>query len=83
MKLISNQACDSMGPQSTQSLAPILDGAMRNTRDGRAFVRRAMEDGVKAAVTERDAPFADYSQGAAEKQPLKKKRPQAEIGGTG
>jgi hypothetical protein len=30
------------------------------------------EDGVKTAVTERDAPFADYSQGAAEKQPRKK-----------
>ena len=72
MKLIVNQAYDNMGLHSTQTLGPILDGAMRNTREGRAFVRRAMEDGVKAAVTERDAPFADYSQGAAEEQPRRK-----------
>ena len=72
MKLIVNQAYDNMGLHSTQTLGPILDGAMRNTREGREFVRRAMEDGVKAAVTERDGPFADYSQAAAEEQPRKK-----------
>lgn len=72
MKLIVNQAYDNMGLQSTQTLGPILDGAMRNTREGREFVRLAMTEGVKAAVTERDAPFGDYSQGPAEAQPRKR-----------
>lgn len=72
MKLIVNQAYDNMGLQSTQTLGPILDGAMRNTREGRNFVRLAMSQGVKAAVTKRDAPFGDYSQGRPEDQPRKK-----------
>lgn len=69
MKLIVNQAFDNMGLQSTQTLGPILDGLMRNTVEGRAFVRTAMEDGVQKAVTERDGPFKDYSQGSAEMKP--------------
>jgi len=72
MKLIVNQAYDNMGLQSTQTLGPILDGAMRNTLEGRAFVRTATEKGVKAAVVERDGPFGDYSQGAPEDQPRKR-----------
>ncbi|MCA9705066.1 MAG: crotonase/enoyl-CoA hydratase family protein [Myxococcales bacterium] len=72
MKLIVNQTYDNMGLQSTQTLGPILDGAMRNTIEGRAFVRTAMERGVKAAVIERDGPFGDYSQGAPEEQPRKR-----------
>jgi len=72
MKLIVNQAYDNMGLQSTQTLGPILDGAMRNTREGRKFVQLAMAEGVKAAVTERDVPFGDYSQGPPEDQPRKK-----------
>nr|MDJ0853525.1 enoyl-CoA hydratase-related protein [Myxococcota bacterium] len=39
MKLIVNQAYDNMGLQSTQTLGPILDGIMRNTPEGREFVR--------------------------------------------
>ena len=72
MKLIVNQAYDNMGLQSTQTLGPILDGAMRNTAEGRAFVRLAMSEGVKAAVARRDGPFADYSQGDPEEQPRRK-----------
>ena len=72
MKLIVNQAYDNMGLQSTQTLGPILDGAMRNTREGRAFVRLALDQGVKAAVAERDGPFGDYSQGVPEDQPRKR-----------
>ncbi len=63
MKLITNQAFENMGLQSTQTLGPILDGYMRNTPEGRRFVQRAKEDGVAAAVAERDGPFGDYSQG--------------------
>jgi enoyl-CoA hydratase len=72
MKLIVNQAYDNMGLQSTQTLGPILDGAMRNTREGREFVRVAMSDGVNAAVTKRDAPFGDYSQADSKDQPRRK-----------
>jgi enoyl-CoA hydratase len=72
MKLIVNQAYDNMGLQSTQTLGPVLDGAMRNTPEGREFVRVSMEEGVKAAVVRRDGPFGDYSQGPRKDQPQKK-----------
>ncbi len=72
MKLIVNQAYDNMGLQSTQTLGPILDGIMRNTPEGREFVRVAKDQGVKTAVTMRDAPFDDYSQGPKDQQPRKK-----------
>jgi enoyl-CoA hydratase len=72
MKLVVNQTYDNMGLQSTQTLGPILDGAMRNTVEGREFVRTSMSDGVKAAVTERDAPFGDYSQAPKDRQPRKR-----------
>ena len=72
MKLIVNQAYDNMGLQGTQTLGPILDGAMRNTPEGRQFVRDAMEGGVKSAVIKRDGPFNDYSQGPLEDQPRKR-----------
>ena len=72
MKLVVNQAYDNMGLQSTQTLGPILDGIMRNTPEGREFVKVAKRDGVKAAVTLRDGPFKDYSQGPHEQQPRKK-----------
>ena len=72
MKLIVNQAYDNMGLQSTQTLGPILDGIMRNTPEGREFVRLAKDEGVKAAVAMRDAPFNDYSQAPKDRQPRKK-----------
>jgi len=72
MKLIVNQAYDNMGLQSTQTLGPILDGIMRNTPEGREFVRVAAAEGVKGAVTKRDGPFGDYSQGRPDEQPRKR-----------
>jgi enoyl-CoA hydratase len=74
MKLIVNQAFESMGIHSTQYLGPILDGIMRNTPEGRAFVRTAMEKGGQGAVAERDGPFGDYSQGPPEKKPRLRSR---------
>ena len=74
MKLIVNQAYDNMGLQSTQTLGPILDGAMRNTPEGRQFVRDALQGGVKSAVVKRDGPFNDYSQGPLEDQPRLKSK---------
>ncbi|MEL7311818.1 MAG: crotonase/enoyl-CoA hydratase family protein [Pseudomonadota bacterium] len=72
MKLIVNQAYDNMGLQSTQTLGPVLDGIMRNTPEGRDFVRVAAADGVKAAVVQRDGPFGDYSQAPSDQQPRKR-----------
>jgi enoyl-CoA hydratase len=72
MKLVVNQAYDNMGLQSTQTLGPILDGIMRNTPEGRDFVRVAATEGVKGAVVRRDGPFQDYSQAPREDQPRKR-----------
>lgn len=69
MKLIVNQAYDNMGLQSTQHLGTILDGMMRNTPEGRGFVRLANTEGVRPAITARDAPFGDYSQAPADQKP--------------
>jgi enoyl-CoA hydratase len=63
MKLVVNQAYENMGLASTQTLGPILDGLMRNTPDARRFVGLAERQGVRAAVSERDGPFGDYSRG--------------------
>jgi len=72
MKLIVNQAYDNMGLQGTQTLGPILDGIMRNTPEGREFVRVAAGEGVKQAVARRDGPFRDYSQAPREEQPRRR-----------
>ena len=69
MKLIVNQAFDNMGLQSTQTLGVILDGYMRNTPEGKEFVRKSKEKGVQAAVADRDGPFGDYSQGPPAMKP--------------
>ncbi len=72
MKLIVNQAYDNMGLQSTQTLGPILDGIMRFTPEGVAFVDEAREHGVRAVIEKRDGPFGDYSQGVPEDQPRRR-----------
>jgi len=69
MKLIVNQAYENMGLAGTQLLGPILDGLMRNTPDGLAFVRVAEREGVERAVAMRDGPFDDYSQAPADERP--------------
>jgi len=69
MKLIVNQAYENMGLASTQTLGPILDGLMRNTPDAERFIEVAQRDGVRAAVTERDGRFGDYSQASPERRP--------------
>ena len=72
MKMIVNQAYDNMGLQGTQTLGPILDGIMRNTPEGRDFVRVAGGEGVREAITRRDGPFGDYSQAPRDEQPRKR-----------
>jgi enoyl-CoA hydratase len=69
MKLVVNQAYEAMGLASTQALGPILDGLMRNTPDAKRFIELAGEQGVPAAVAERDGPFGDYSQAPEGERP--------------
>ena len=69
MKLVVNQAYEQMGLGSTQTLGPILDGLMRNTPDALRFIERAERDGVRAAITDRDGSFGDYSQAPPERRP--------------
>jgi len=68
-KLVINQAFENMGIASTQTLGPILDGLMRNTAEAHNFVETAANDGVSAAIGERDGPFGDYSQAPKDEQP--------------
>jgi enoyl-CoA hydratase len=72
MKLIVNQAFENMGLHTTQVLGPILDGLMRNTPEGLEFVRVAYQQGVQAAVAQRDGPFGDYSQAPPEQKPKRR-----------
>ncbi|MEA2443939.1 MAG: enoyl-CoA hydratase [Thermoleophilales bacterium] len=69
MKLVVNQAYETMGLASTQTLGPILDGLMRNTPDADRFIDVAGREGVSAAVVERDSRFGDYSQAPPERKP--------------
>ena len=69
MKLVVNQAYENMGLRAAQTLGPIIDGLMRNSPDGLAFIERATTEGVRAATHERDAPFADYSAASGERRP--------------
>ncbi|MBU2549316.1 MAG: crotonase/enoyl-CoA hydratase family protein [Proteobacteria bacterium] len=61
MKLVVNQAYENMGLGTTQTMGVIMDGAMRNTPEGKAFVQTALAGGVGAAIRERDRPFGDYT----------------------
>jgi enoyl-CoA hydratase len=69
MKLVVNHAYENMGLGSTQTLGPILDGLMRNTPDAEAFIAKAATSGVKAATTERDRLFGDYSTASDSNRP--------------
>jgi enoyl-CoA hydratase len=61
MKLVVNQAYENMGLASTQLLGSVMDSVMRNTPEALDFIDRAKNEGVRALVAERDAPFGDYS----------------------
>jgi enoyl-CoA hydratase/carnithine racemase len=69
MKLIVNQAYENMGLHTTQIIGPILDGLMRNIKEGLEFREVATTEGVKEAVRRRDAPWGDYSQAPKDEQP--------------
>src|SRR3984957_6878469 len=59
MKLLVNQSLYAQGLYSTQALGIMMDGVARHTVEGFAFQRRAMRDGFREAVRERDEPFGD------------------------
>ena len=80
MKLIVNQAYENMGLAGTQLLGPILDGLMRNTPDGLAFVQVAEREGVERAVAMRDGPFGDYSQAPADERGSDERHPPERAG---
>ena len=69
MKLVVNQAYENQGLTSTQLLGSVMDSMMRNTAEAKAFIAKAERDGVPAAVRDRDAPFADYSQAPPDQKP--------------
>lgn len=55
MKLMVNQAYESMGLSNTQLIATIFDGITRHSPEGLCFKQRAEEVGFKQAVAERDS----------------------------
>lgn len=54
-KLMIDQALDSMGLRSTQTIATLFEGIARHTPEGMWFKRRAEEAGFARAVAERDS----------------------------
>ena len=61
MKLVVNKAYENLGITNTQVMGTLLDGYMRNTPEGKRFLDTAIEDGVGAAIHNRDEKFGDYS----------------------
>jgi enoyl-CoA hydratase len=59
MKLLLNQTVYSQGLHATQMLGTVFDGVARHTAEGYEFAARAVEDGFRTAVAERDEPFGD------------------------
>jgi len=58
-KLLLNQTVLASGLLASQALGTVFDGVARHTAEGYAFQSRAMQEGFKAAVRERDEPFGD------------------------
>ncbi len=69
MKLVVNHAYEQQGLGAVQTLGPILDGLMRNTPEARAWIDLARDQGVRAAIEQRDGPFGDYSTAPAPRRP--------------
>lgn len=60
LKMLCNQTAENMGLASSRTLGTLFDGVARHTQEGRDFVARAAEAGIRQAVRERDDPFGDY-----------------------
>jgi enoyl-CoA hydratase len=59
MKLLVNQQTVAQGLPATQLIGTLFDGIARHTPEGYAFQQQAAREGFRAAVRDRDAPFAD------------------------
>jgi enoyl-CoA hydratase len=57
MKLLVNQSLYAQGLEATQILGTVFDGIARHTEEGHAFAEKAVSEGFKAAVRDRDEPF--------------------------
>ena len=60
LKLLCNQTAENMGLSSSRTLGTLFDGVARHTQEGRDFVARSAQAGIRQAVRERDDPFGDY-----------------------
>ncbi len=58
-KLLCNQTVAAADLHATQLLGTFFDGIARHTEEGYAFQRQSVEEGFRAAVEARDAPFGD------------------------
>ncbi len=58
MKLLVNQSLHAQGLQAAQTLGTVFDGLARHTREGYEFQSLAARQGFRAAVRQRDEPFA-------------------------
>jgi enoyl-CoA hydratase len=58
-KLALNSALLAQGVQTSAMISTVFDGLSRHTREGYAFVERAVAVGYRQAVRERDEPFGD------------------------
>lgn len=59
MKLLVNQTLEQQGLRATQVLGTVFDGITRHTAEGFEFQQKAMSEGFREAVRERDEPFGD------------------------
>ncbi|GAA4435805.1 crotonase/enoyl-CoA hydratase family protein [Actinokineospora soli] len=59
VKLALNSALFAQGVQNSAMISTVFDGIARHTREGYAFQLRAMTEGFRTAVAERDGPFGD------------------------
>jgi enoyl-CoA hydratase len=58
-KLALNSALLAQGVTTSAMVSTVFDGVARHTREGHAFVERAVETGFRQAVRDRDEPFGD------------------------
>ncbi len=59
MKMLTNQTLHNQGLATTQMLGTLFDGITRHTEEGHDFQQRAMKEGFREAVRQRDEPFGD------------------------
>ena len=58
-KKVINQTVMAQGLHAGQVMGVFFDGIARHTKEGYGFAARAMAEGFKTAVSERDEPFGD------------------------